>query len=363
MKNFMRGALAVATGAVVLLSSACTVVNVADVGTVNGEKVYKSAFEYMMANAQSTVAQELESTQGGKNEDGTYNWDTQIDGVSAADKVRQDTWDEAVKLEVQVQKAKELGITLSSEDTTNLQNNKKMIVTYYFNNDRSLFLASLKEMGLTEKDYDKIQEDALYASKLQEKMFADDPSLSEATDEEISKELNDKYYRAKHILVKDPSSDPTTNEDGTTTPADVTAEEAQQAAKTKIESVLARLEGGEDFDAVMNEVSEDGRGEDGALSSPDGYLFQDNGQMVQPFVDATKALAIGDYTKEPVRVETPYKGYHIVKRVPFIDADKETAKSEIKNSKYDALVEKWVSEATITKKEGKINRIKVGDTK
>ncbi|MEJ7734833.1 MAG: peptidylprolyl isomerase [Polyangiaceae bacterium] len=79
---------------------------------------------------------------------------------------------------------------------------------------------------------------------------------------------------------------------------------AKAAAKTKIEAVKARLDGGEDFAAVARATSDDTSsvrgGELGCVTK---------GMMVKPFEDAAFALEPG---KRSDVVETEY-GYHIIK--------------------------------------------------
>ncbi len=97
------------------------------------------------------------------------------------------------------------------------------------------------------------------------------------------------YWRAKHVLISTEGMD-----------------DAQKAeAKAKAEDVLARAKAGEDFSAMVAELSED----PGSASQPDGYVFT-TGTMVKEFEDGTKNTAIGDFTL----VETSY-GYHVIQRL------------------------------------------------
>ena len=114
--------------------------------------------------------------------------------------------------------------------------------------------------------------------------------------------LNNYAYQAKHILIKtiDDSQQPLSDEE--------IAKKKKQA-----EDFLAQLQAADDleakFDELMNEYSEDGRNEDGALAAPDGYTAV-LGDMVPEFEAGALALKPGEISG---LVETSY-GYHIILR-------------------------------------------------
>ena len=62
----------------------------------------------------------------------------------------------------------------------------------------------------------------------------------------------------------------------------------------------------------MNELSEDGRNEDGTLAAPDGYTAGP-GEMVSAFEEASLALEVGGLSGI---VESEF-GYHIILRLPI----------------------------------------------
>ena len=114
--------------------------------------------------------------------------------------------------------------------------------------------------------------------------------------------LNNYAYQAKHILLKtiDDSQQPLSDEE--------IAKKKKQA-----EDFLAQLQAADDleakFDELMNEYSEDGRNEDGALAAPDDYTAV-LGDMVPEFEAGALALKPGEISG---LVETSY-GYHIILR-------------------------------------------------
>ncbi len=119
--------------------------------------------------------------------------------------------------------------------------------------------------------------------------------------------LNNYVYQVKHILFK------TVDDNRQPLPAEQVAEKKKQA-----EEILAQLQGADDlaaeFDRLMNELSEDGRDESGALGAPDGYTAVP-GDMVPEFEKASFALKPGEMSG---LVESSY-GYHIILRGEVAD--------------------------------------------
>ena len=116
----------------------------------------------------------------------------------------------------------------------------------------------------------------------------------------------------------------------------------QEEAKAEAQKILDRLHAGEDFDALMQENSED----PGLSGNPDGYIFTE-GEMVTAFYDAAKALGEDEVSG---LVKSDY-GYHIIKRVPV---DYEGQFENYKNALTTAvsgtiedLMNQWIKEADV----------------
>ncbi len=166
--------------------------------------------------------------------------------------------------------------------------------------------------------------------------------LDATTHEPSTEELNGYLYRVKHILLK------TVDDNRQPLADDVVAGKKAQA-----EDVLAQLQAADDmpalFDQLMNELSEDGRKEDGTLAAPDGYLAAP-GDMVAEFEEASKALKEGELSG---LVETEY-GYHIILRLPTAVTEEEKAAHPeyaegFREDALSALVEQWKGEADISR--------------
>ena len=95
------------------------------------------------------------------------------------------------------------------------------------------------------------------------------------------------------------------------------------------------------FDELMNEYSEDGRNEDGTLSSPTGYTLAYAGQMVPEFEAGALALEVGQIS-DPI--QTDY-GYHIILRIP---EDREEIEENLNSDyKMGVTIQEWINNANI----------------
>lgn len=115
--------------------------------------------------------------------------------------------------------------------------------------------------------------------------------------------------------------------------------------KTQAGDLLAQLQGAEDlpakFDELMNEHSEDGRTEDGALAAPDGYVFDSTDNLVGGFREAALELEPGQLSGI---VETDY-GYHIMLRLALTDEQLEEHREACRQDAFNSLVSQWLEEA------------------
>lgn len=147
--------------------------------------------------------------------------------------------------------------------------------------------------------------------------------------------LNNYVYQVKHILFK------TVDDNRQPLPDEEVAEKKKQA-----EDVLAQLQGADDlaaaFDRLMNELSEDGRDESGALAAPDGYTAVP-GDMVPEFEEAAFALKPGELSGI---VETEY-GYHILLRGEVEDL--QSYADDCRQGALDDQLEELMGQAQVTR--------------
>ena len=226
------------------------------------------------------------------------------------------------------------------------------------------YIRGIKEQQGGEQGYNSIKEnyrttdDALrkffkrnlLANKLFEKIASEQKveavSEEEATSSFLANYAN--HMKVQHVLI---STMPETGEDGKEIPAK-SEEEALKIAN----EVIAKLDGGADFDSLIEEYNEDP-----GITKGKYYTFT-SGEMVAEFEEATMNLQIGEYTKEPVK--TDY-GFHIIKRYEIVaegeefEAHKEQLlqqKKQVKaNDAMTKLVDKKIKGLKVNKKDDVIN--------
>ncbi len=200
--------------------------------------------------------------------------------------------------------AEDINVTLTDEDKAAVQASWDERVTSA--GSEEAFLAELEAMYCTKDLYMELMGYSYLAQGCFTSLYGTDGSA--LSDEEIADNTaQDGYLMAKHILMLTTKTD----EAGTET---ALTDTEKAAVRVKMEAVLSQLKSytGDDFDTyfdeLMNEYSED----PGAVSFPDGYLFQD-GNMVPVFYDTTMALEMGKISDI---VESDF-GYHIIYRIPI----------------------------------------------
>ena len=258
-------------------------------------------------------------------------WETvELEGKKLVDIVREEAVNELAVSIIVKQKAKENGLSITQLDKDKLESQiTSMKNSIGSEADYELWLL---EQGLTDKVYREFIEYSLLSAKLIEKIIPD------VSDDELFEYYEENVAHVKHILVK------TVDDDMNAVSGDIFAQKQALAY-----DYLKRAKAGEDFDKMVNDLSED----PGSQSQPEGYylgkgfILGTTGGMIAEFEATSLALKIGEIS-DPV--ETAY-GYHIIKRY---DNDKETfethkeqLQAQIKSVKYSVMLDQWRSEAKV----------------
>lgn len=148
----------------------------------------------------------------------------------------------------------------------------------------------------------------------------------------LSEEEINAYYEnevhgkisSKHILIQPDTTNATTDEEKTA---------AEEAAKTKAQEVIQKLNEGAAWSDLVKEYSADT-----ASIEDDGLIEFEKGDVVDEFYQASIALNDNEYTKEPVK--STY-GYHVILKVseaekPSLEDVLETIKNELVSNKLSA---------------------------
>lgn len=286
--------------------------------TINGEAVSAEAYLYWLGNMTAYYSY-IYSMYGS-----SLDLDAEMgDGTTYGDAMKQIARDNCLLLAVTPALAEELGVALDEDDMAKLISEREEDITSAGSEEE--YAKNLQAMGIS----DRVSFELSAATELYDKMkeaYAEQTAAS-LTAEEMNTyiEEND-LLGAKHILLL--TKDPTTGEEYD--------DAAKAEAKAKAEEILEQLKQGGDFDALMQEYSEDS----GLESYPDGYTFS-AGEMVTEFEDATRALEIGAFTQE--LVESSY-GYHIILRQ---SADTDETRQEAAEEKFNTMVQEKMDSAEV----------------
>ena len=211
-------------------------------------------------------------------------WNEEIDGVKLADKINADAVANAIKEAALVEKGSENGIKLDKAKIAGINSQIDGFIAQY---GKEGFDLQLKSTGIGSiKEYTKLVKANTLLSLVRtdidenpDKYYPEDKSA-------LAEYIEDGKVSAKHILIKVEEGD----------------DDAEKQALAQ--SILDRINAGEDFDALMAEFNED-TGE-----PQEGYTFVE-GEMVSEFYEAALALEVG---KVSDLVKSTY-GYHIIKKV------------------------------------------------
>ncbi len=275
---------------------------------IGDEKIDKALYNYFYERAQYNLLIENISQDATADEINSF-WDKEIDGRNTKEIAVENAKKDIIQFVVGKQQAEKAGIKMSDEEKESLEQYMNAYITDEF----------LEQMKLTKEQVSYILEGSTLTSKLAEKIVEEDEKYNVA-DADIEKSIKDNNQKisAKHILF---------NTIDQTTYQPLTDDELDKVKKLA-EDTLAKIKAGEDFDTLMNELSED----PGLASYPDGYTFG-KGEMVEAFEEAAFALKENEVSE---LVTTDF-GIHIIKRVPLTlsDTDIQTEKQTLQTKMFE----------------------------
>ena len=253
-------------------------------------------------------------------------WNDEYAAATLGSSMPQAAKDQSVYARVVLQKFNELGLKLTydqEKQMTQLRQDTIDSMGY------DAFAKQIANFGFSDQSYNNFMYISQCYNALNEYYYGEN-GANVPSDEDLRQYFSDNYIAAKHILIS--TVDSTTGETIRT----------DEEAKAEAQKILDRINAGEDYDALMNEYSED----PGLAGNPDGYIFTE-GEMVTEFYDGAKALA---EDKVPGLTKWDY-GYHIIKRVPLdVDGQFENYKSLLTTAvagTMDDLLTQWMQEADV----------------
>lgn len=287
--------------------------------TVNGDAVAADEYSgYMLYNMQyyASMYAQMGLTDLWSNKDMAKSL-----GASMPEAAEQ----QAIYARVVMQKFNELGLKLSYNEQKEMASVRRNSIA---NTTKDAYLNQIAQFGFSDQTYQNFMYISQCYQALNDYYFGEN-GVNTPSDEDIQKYYEDNYITAKHILIT------------TVDPASGETKRTDEEAKKEAQSILDRINAGEDFDTLMNQYSED----TGLSNNPNGYTFTE-GQMLTEFYDGAKALAEDEVSE---LVKSSY-GYHIIKRVKLDDSQFDNLKSDIVSAisgSMDELLKQWIDEAQV----------------
>lgn len=287
--------------------------------TVNGDAVAADEYSgYMLYNMQyyASMYAQMGLTDLWSNKDMAKSL-----GASMPEAAEQ----QAIYARVVMQKFNELGLKLSYNEQKEMASVRRNSIA---NTTKDAYLNQIAQFGFSDQTYQNFMYISQCYQALNDYYFGEN-GVNTPSDEDIQKYYEDNYITAKHILIT------------TVDPASGETKRTDEEAKKEAQSILDRINAGEDFDTLMNQYSED----TGLSNNPNGYTFTE-GQMLTEFYDGAKALAEDEVSE---LVKSSY-GYHIIKRVKLDDSQLDNFKSDIVSAisgSMDELLKQWIDEAQV----------------
>lgn len=248
----------------------------------------------------------------------------------------------ATQIHVVMQKFDEAGLKLSQAAQDSMKQGKEAMIDQTIDmqtqitgqaadtfDREEIYLDLISQFGFSEQLYDNFMYFSAAYDALEAHLFGEGGAEA-PSEQELIEAFQDSYIGAKHILIM--TVDPSTGEPTRT----------DEEALALAQQALDRVNAGEDFDTVMNEMSEDS----GLATYPDGYIFAE-GEMVTEFYEGAKALA-ENAVSAPIKSDY---GYHVIKRVPVDYAGQlETYRPTLLQNMgktMDTLIGTWMEEADV----------------
>lgn len=312
------------------------------IATVDGQKISQADYNFIYSLVYNNMSQY--SMYYGAD------WENMEieEGKTIAEFMEENALEQTKQMAAAVELAKKYDITPKTVKDE-VEKQKKEVIESYETEDK--YKEFLVASHTTDKAIDRYLEISAIYAKLFEKLSAKGGDLK-VDDKELEKEFLEQYkdkWRVQHILV---STQAQQDAEGKEIPARSDAD-----AKKIVAEIMEKLGAGEDFDALVEQYNEDP-----GLTKGNYYVFG-AGEMVPEFEEATKALKIGEYTKEAVKSDF---GYHIIKRyeinteikefaqfketklqekaMELLDKKVKDAKVKVEEKALDAYMKKWADE-------------------
>jgi foldase protein PrsA len=298
---------------------------------IDGQKITKAEYQFFVSSIKQQLA----------NNYGITDMKQKIQNKTAGDTVREGALESATEYKIQLIKAKEANVKLTSDEEKSIDTNFDANVIQQSGSKLEADKKIKAELGISLEDYKAIYK----GYYLTQKFRSEEMKKIKVSDEDAKKYFTESMRNAEkettwHILIK------TVDAENKELPADKVKE-----AEKKANEVLEKVKAGEKFADLVNQYSED----EGSKSTGGEYTGYPKGQMVAEFEKWAFESKDGD-----VGIVKTKFGFHVMKKPTFDDV-KEEAKAGMVSKKYSEQMDKWKKDPLfkVVKNDAVINSIKL----
>lgn len=238
-----------------------------------------------------------------------------------AEQAAQKTLDELCHAAAIISFAAENEIELDKDDRKAVEADIDLLISSFEN--REEYEQGLADFNMTHELYKSLSQQNALEVKLREYAIDEISGLIKSDDETVEADIMENFIAAKQILISNDEGD------------DV------EQNRLSAESIYAELEGGADFDALVEQY-----GEDNSMDVEHGRYFT-HGMFPDEFEQAALALEIGEHSGV---IETEV-GFHIILRMPisqeYVDDNFEQLRYYFLNRRFNELVDERASEMNV----------------
>jgi foldase protein PrsA len=313
------------------------------VAIINGEKITKAEYLFYLYSEKRV----MEDNKSQEEIDAL--WNSKIDGVDAAEVVKQNALENAKKYKIQLFKAQEQGLFLNDNDYSSIENSIDTLLGQIsgFEGTRKQAEKSFKEwFGISVNQYKDIIEKWNLGFKFALKEQQENIKVTEEELKEHYKENSQNFIKATADILLFYKRDV---QSGYVMFSDEEIEEAEK----KAEGAIEKIKDGERFISVAAEFADDTK-----VQLEENVEIKMGAYIEQEIIDWAVRSNVGD-----VGLIDTELGFNIVevKNLTSFEDERDKVRNVVAAEKYEKLLDEWAKDPVynLELNEKALNRIKV----